>query len=122
MEKTREFIKKNCYVLVFLLILVLLLPSTIARPSQSDNETIALAMGIDKEEEKIKVSVQVLTPQSTISNNKSLQVISEEGSTVLEALNNLHIKIGSRIGFDHVSIVMLNEEASKDNVINYLDY
>lgn len=122
MKKVVEFLRRYCYTIIFVLISVLLLPPALVRPAQSESMSMVLAMAIDEEDEEMKVSLQILTPQSSISNNKGLQIISETGKSLLEVINKISVKLGSHIGFEHTTIIVFNEEMANKDVINSLDY
>lgn len=122
MKKVIKFLRRYCYTIIFVLISILLLPPALVRPAQSESMSMVLAMALDEENEEMKVSLQILTPQSSISNNKNLQLISETGTSLLEIINKISVKLGSHIGFEHTAIIVFNEEMANKDVINSLDY
>lgn len=122
MKKIVEFLRRYCYTIIFILIALLLLPSALVRPAQSESMSMVLAMAVDEENEEMKVSLQILTPQSSISNNKGLQIISETGTSLLETINKISVKLGSHIGFEHTAIIVFNEEMANKDILNTLDY
>lgn len=122
MKKVIEFLRRYCYTIIFLSISLLMLPPALVRPAQSESMSMVLAMAIDDENEKMKVSLQILTPQSSISNNKNLQLISDTGESLLEVINKISVKLGSHIGFEHTSIIVFNEDMAENDIINILDY
>lgn len=122
MKKIFNFLRRYCYTIIFIIISVLLLPPALIRPAQSESTSMVLAMAVDEEDEEMKVSLQILTPQSSISNNKNLQIVSDSGGSLLEVINKISVKLGSHIGFEHTAIIVFNEEMAKKDVINNLDY
>ena len=118
----RDFIKRHYYVIIFVAILIIFLPNTLTLPALTNTRAIITGMSIDKEGEEYKISLQLITPQSNISNNENLEIIDDTGSTILECFNNLSIKLGKTVGLEHTNIIILSNSLQNEDIMNFLDY
>ena len=117
-----KIIKKHYLVIIFSVLLVLFLPSSLIMPALTNTRAIITGMSIDKEENYYKISLQLITPQSDISNNENLEIISDTGSTIYECFNNLSIKLGKVVGLEHTNIIILSTSLEGEDVMNFFDY
>lgn len=120
--KIINFIKKYYFVIIFSALLIIFLPSTLVMPALTNTRAIITGMSLDKEEEDYKISLQLITPQSDISNNENLEIIDDTGSSILECFNNLSIKLGKVIGLEHVNIIILSSSLQNEDIMNFFDY
>ena len=117
-----KLIKKHYLVITFAILLVLFLPSSLVMPALTNTRAIITGMSIDKEGEDYKISLQLITPQSNISNNENLEIIDDSGSTIFECFNNLSIKLGKVVGLEHANIIILSSNLKDEDVMNFFDY
>lgn len=117
-----KLIKKYCFTIIFAVLIVLFLPNSLFLPALTNTRAIITGMSIDKENEEYKISLQLITPQSNISNNENLEIIDDTGSTIFECFNNLSIKLGKVVGLEHTNIIILSSSLADEDIMNFLDY
>jgi len=117
-----NLIKKHYLVIVFAFLMILFLPSSLFAPALTNTRAIITGMSIDKEGEDYKISLQLITPQSNISNNENLEIIDDTGSTIFECFNNLSIKLGKVVGLEHANIIVLSSSLQGEDIMNLFDY
>ena len=83
-----NFFKKHKYLIIISLFFLFMLPSTLSQPSQTDTRAIATGISIDKKEDKFNIAIQLITPQSNLSNNENIDIVEDEGDTFFECLHN----------------------------------
>ena len=113
-------IQKNKFLLVILILLIWLVPTTISVPEQSRTETIVIAVGIDKNEDEYEVSLQYIIPHASTS-SESLNMITEKGKNIDEAIQQINKELGKFSGFAHCRVLIFNDKAAEGNVTNILD-
>ena len=119
---SREFLKKHKYSIFIILFFLFLLPTSMGLPAQTDTRAIVTGISIDKEENGYNVALQLITPQSNISNNENLDIVEDNGETFYESLHNLSIKLGKVIGLEHTNVIILGNSLKDDDIMNILDY
>jgi len=117
-----KLIKKHYLIIIFIALLIIFLPSSLVMPALTNTRAIITGMSIDKEGEEYKISLQLITPQSDISNNENLEIINDTGSTVYECFNNLSIKLGKVVGLEHTNIIILSSNLQDEDIMNFFDY
>lgn len=117
-----NFFKKYYYVIIFAILLVMFLPRSLFTPALTDTRAIITGISIDKEEDEYTIALQLITPQSNISNNENLEIIEDSGTTIFECFNNLSIKLGKVVGLEHANIIILSSDLAGDDVMNLFDY
>lgn len=117
-----DFIKKHYYVIIFSILLIIFLPNTLIMPALTNTRAIITGVSIDKEEDEYTIALQLITPQSNISNNENLEIIEDTGNTILECFNNLSIKLGKVVGLEHANIIVLSTDLKDEDLMNILDY
>lgn len=122
MKKMTSFLKSHKYFLLLVFFFIFLLPSTIASPSQTDTRSIVTGISIDKQNENFLVALQVISPQSNLSNNENLQIVEDEGQTFYDCIASLSIKLGKFIGFEHANIIIFGESLQGEDCMNVLDF
>ena len=113
---------KNKIYFIFIICVCLLFPMAISLPSIANTSLVVVALGIDKVEDEYETSIMMLVPKQSGAFNQSLEVISAKGETVRQALNQLSIHTGKRIGLGHCGMIILNDEALKEDIMKSLDY
>lgn len=116
-----KYLWKNKILIVLLLLLTILFPSTISTPQQSRTENIVTAVGIDKNGEEYEVSIQYVIPYAD-SGEGTFKMSSAKGKTVGEAVETLSVQTGRLSGFAHCRALLFNQEASEDDMTSILDY
>ena len=122
MQKIKDYIISHKYFLVFLIFFVIMLPLTVSLPAQTDTRSIVTGVSIDKKDDKYSVGLQIISPQSNISNNENLQIVEDEGESFYNCIANLSIKLGKLIGFEHANIIILGESMADEDIMNILDF
>lgn len=111
---------KHKFSLVILLLIFWLVPTTISVPEQSRTETIVIAVGVDKKEEDFEVSLQYIIPHASTS-SESLNLVTEKGKSVDEAIQKINKELGKFSGFAHCRVLIFSDKVAEDNLTNVLD-
>ena len=115
-------LSKNKFLLVIIIAVFLLFPSAIGKSSIANTNVLVVAMGIDKIGQEYETSLMIIVPKQSGSFNQSLEVISAKGETVRQSLNQLSLHTGKRIGLGHCGMIIVNDEALKEDIVMVLDY
>lgn len=122
MKNLLNKIWKNSLWIFFLITTILFLPSSLSLHAQTNDRSIAIAIGIDKlQQQKYEVSAEIIVPRYETTYNQNAQVISAVGVNPMEAFNELSTHLGKILGLSHCSAVVLGESVKDDNLINLLD-
>lgn len=113
---------KNKIYFIFMICVLFLFPTAISLPSIANTSLVVVALGIDKIEDEYETSIMMLVPKQSGAFNQSLEVISAKGETVRQAMNQLSIHTGKKIGLGHCGMIILNDEALKEDILKSLDY
>ena len=116
-----RYLWKNKILIVILLLLIIMFPSSISIPQQSRTENIVTAVGIDKTGEEYEVSIQYVIPYAGDGEN-TFKMSSAKGKSVAEAIETLNVETGRLSGFAHCRALVFNKEASEENLTELLDY
>ncbi len=116
-----KYLWKNKILIVILLLLVIMFPSTISIPQQSRTENIVTAVGIDKNGDEFEVSIQYVIPYAGDGEN-TFKMSSAKGKSVAEAIETLSVETGRLSGFAHCRALVFNKEACEQNLTELLDY
>ena len=113
---------KNKIWLVFLLIILILLPSSISSHAQTEDRSIAIAVGFDKlENGDIEMTAEIVVPKYQTTYSQNAEVISASGKTSAEALVGLSVQTGKVIGLSHCSSFLFGKSLQNENIIEFLD-
>lgn len=116
-------IYQNRLLIVFIIFLIVLFPSSLSKKSMSNNNAIVIAVGIDKKEEKYTLSFQVVIPKQNNSFRESLLVLSSSGENLYDIYKKAETQIGKRIAFRHCQYIIVNEEVAKtEDMTKMLDF
>lgn len=118
----KNYLKTHKYFLLLIIVFVTMLPLTIATPAQTDTRAIVTGISVDKKEDKYLLGLQLVSPQSNISNNENLQVVEDEGDSFYDCIANLSIKLGKIIGLEHASIIIMGDKMVGEDAMNILDF
>lgn len=122
MSRIFKKIWKNNLWIFFLIITILFLPSSLSLHAQTNDRSIAIAIGIDKlAEQKYELSAEIVVPRYETTYNQNAQVISAIGANPTEAFNELSTHLGKILGLSHCSAVVLGQSVEDDNLINLID-
>lgn len=132
MKKFFKLILNNKILIAILLVVAIGLPTAIFKKAQGEETTIVVAVGIDKKEGKYQLSIQsanaLIKPTTTSSASASqseeskLEVIDDEGLSIADAINNIEIKTGRTLGFEHCHLIVLSDSVSAENCKTVLDF
>ena len=116
-----KYLWRNKLLILLLLLVVTMCPTTISLPEQSRTESIITAVGVDKKEDEYEITIQYVVPQSS-GGQENLKVTSGKGKSVGEVFESLNLELGKTLGFAHCRFLAFNDEAGKDNLTKILDY
>lgn len=119
---SKEFFKKHKYSIIIIIFFLIMLPTTIGLPSQTDTRAIVTGVSIDKSEDEFSVALQLITPQSNLSNNENIEIVEDKGDTFQACVNNLGIKLGKVVGFEHTNIIIIGDGVKGEDLMNIFDY
>ena len=133
MKKLLKLFLNNKILIVILLIIAIGLPTAIFKKAQGDETTIVIAVGIDREGDKISISIQsansLIKPTTTMATSQQqsgsqskLEVISQTGFSVADAISKLEDKTGKNLGFEHCHLIVLSDSIASENCVNILNY
>lgn len=113
---------KNILWIFFLVMMILLVPSSFSLHAQTEDRSIVIAMGIDKtEDDQYEVSIEFVVPRYATTYNKNAQVISAVGVNTTDAFVGLSLHVGRIIGLSHCSTVLIGESLKNDDIIEIID-
>ena len=118
----KQFFIKHKYSILLIIFFLLMLPSTIGLPAQTDTRAIVTGVSIDKQENEFNVALQLITPQSNLSNNENIEIVEDKGDTFYECVNNLAIKLGKVVGFEHTNIIIIGDGVKGEDLMNIFDF
>jgi len=91
-----------------------------------DDLATATAIGLDKTEEgKFRISIQVLNVNAVGKDAKDMSpvvVISEEATTIQEALRKMTTFLTHKLFFSHFQVLLIGEDLAKDGIEPYLNF
>ncbi len=122
MEKIKKYLSSHKYLIVLLIFFVIMVPITISMPAQTDTRAIVTGISIDKDNDDYVVGLQLISPQSNISNNENLQIVEDTGESFYDCIASLSIKLGKIVGFEHANIIILGNKLVGVDIMNVLDY
>ena len=107
---------------IFLLLIVFLIPTSLAKESDFSTHFICVGLGIDKNGDEYEFSAQVIVPEQKSAFTQKLQVYSAKGGTFQECTDNLNMHVGKLPGLAHCAYLVVNEEMLNGDLIPALDY
>ncbi len=109
-------------VIIFLLILA---PSQINLPKQTNTRAICTGLAIDSAEklpDGIMLTAQIVIPQAGGQYSPNNTLVSAEGENLLDAFTQLDYHIGKKVRLAHCGFILIGYEASQHNLAETLDY
>jgi len=118
----KQFFLSHKYFIIIFVFFIILLPQTIGLPAQTDNQAIVTGISVDKKEGNFNVALQLITPQSDLSKNENIEIVEDEGETFFRCIDNLSIKLGKTVGFEHTNIIIIGQSVEGEDIMNILDF
>ena len=122
MAKLLKILSRNKLFYAFLIMIIIMFPSTMYKQSDKDDTMIITTLGLDKKEDKLNVSALAVIPNSSQEISAKLELFEGDGKSIDEALNNISQNIGKEIGLAHCDCLLISKELAEDNITKYLDY
>jgi hypothetical protein len=105
--------------LIFVLFFV---PTALITPSAGTYTLIATAMGVDVKNNETIISIEYLNPGTDANISDSVAVISESGKNLPDALSNLSAKVGKKVGFENITVVLFADSFKDENLLESCNY
>lgn len=118
----RKKITKSKILIIFLVAVLLFVPSTINQPKQTDDRALVIAVGVDFEDEQYLLSLQILEPESSQTFKETLKVYSSTGKNMLECMQNVSVHLGRISGFGNTSAIVFGNDVAKQGITESLDF
>jgi len=122
MAKLIKTLSRNKLFYAFLILILIMFPSTFYMQSDKDNTMIVTTLGIDKKEDKLSISALAVIPNSSQEISAKLEVFEGEGKSIDEALEKISQNTGKDIGLAHCDCILISKDLTQDNITTYLDY
>lgn len=122
MLRPLKTLSRNKLFYVFAFLIVIMFPSTLYLQSDKDKTVVITTVGIDREEDEYNISLLAVIPKGSNDINANLEVFEAKGKSVAEALDNLSLNSGKKIGLAHCDCIIFSLEVAEDNVAMVLDY
>ena len=113
---------KNKVFMVLAILILITFPNTLYKQSDKDTTIVATSIGIEKKDDKYSVSILAVIPKGESDVNSNLEIFEGDGNTVAEALDNITLDIGRKIGLAHCDCIVFTEEIMQNNLTQILDY
>jgi len=113
---------KNKIFLVLTLLIVITFPNTLYKQSDKDTTIVATSIGVEMKQDKYNVCILAVIPKGGSDVNSNLEIFDAEGETISEALDNITLDIGRKVGLAHCDCIVFTEEIMKSNLTQILDY
>ncbi len=113
---------KNKVFMILAILILITFPNTLYKQSDKDTTIVATSIGIEKKDDKYSVSILAVIPKGESDVNSNLEIFEGDGNTVAEALDNITLDIGRKIGLAHCDCIIFTEEIMQNNLTQILDY
>lgn len=121
-KKSLKIALKSPIILIFALICVFMLPTSINTLSVAFRSAIAVAVGIDKNEiGQIELQVAINTSAESDNLAEHNYLLTSVGRTVADAFTNLDLEFGRSIKLGHTRFVMIGKGIGENDVVMLLD-
>lgn len=120
MKKLKHiFSPRQVIVWVFIILFAVTVPE-LTKPAMSQTEAIVTLMCVDEKQDKIHIALSVLSP----GQDKQAKYIFYDGvgDTLGEAVDNISVSIGKKIGFAQCEILAFGDNISEKGIVNSLDF
>lgn len=130
MKKILKYLRENKILYIILIIIALGFPTAVFKKAQGEQTTIVVAVGIDKKDGKYQVSIQsansLIKPMDSASvaggEEQKLEVIDGSGLSISDAINEIEIKTGRHLGFEHCHLIVMSDGVTTENCKSVLDF
>ena len=124
MLKAIKLVMRNKIFYVFALLIVIMFPSTLYMQSDKDNTLIVTTIGIDKDTNSgdYEITSLAVIPKGSDDVHANLELFKSKGSTVSEALDNMSLTTGKKVGLAHCDSLIFSIDVIKENLAKTLDY
>ncbi|MBE5757870.1 MAG: hypothetical protein E7345_02950 [Clostridiales bacterium] len=122
MKNIYKKIMRNKIFYVFLIIIVIMFPSTLYNESDKDRTLVVTSIGIDKEDNDYKLTVLAVIPKGSEDISANLEIFTSKGETIAEALDQASANTGKEVGLAHCDSIVLSQDILNDNISIILDY
>lgn len=117
-----KLVKKTPMILALIFILLFFFPTAIIAPSESVNNSIVTAVGIDKNENDYEVTLLTFVSYPNQTYSEKYQVLTSTGSSLSEALTKAGLQLGKNISLFHTHTAVLTQNMLQEDVVSSLDY
>ena len=115
-------IYKNKIFLVFAILILVTLPTTLYLQSDKDKTIVTSSIGIDLNNNEYEVTILAVIPKGGNDINSNLETFSSSGKSISEALDKISLDIGRKIGLAHCDSIIFSEKLMENNLTLILDY
>lgn len=120
MKKLKKIFKNKVFY-AMLLFMILFFPEAIMKDAEIDTKAVASAVGVDKTDEGVELSALVVVPNKSGS-SESVKLASSKGANIAEAISNMSMSFGKKLGLAHCEAVVFGEEAMYENLADQMDF
>ena len=113
---------KNKIFVVFAILIVITFPSTLYPQSDQDKTIVTSSIGIDEKDGKYDVTILAVIPKDGGDVSSNLELFNGTGKTISEALDDISLDIGKKIGLSHCDCIIFSEKLMQNNLAEVLDY
>lgn len=117
-----KILKRYNYLIILCIFSIIFFPKAVGLEAQGDSEAIVMAVGVDKVEQDFEVTIQVLLPSPGNQYKQEINTISAKADNVAEAINQLALRIGKRIGIAHCKVFVVSDSTKDENLVSIIDY
>lgn len=122
MKKSIKKFIKNKYFFIFAVLILIMLPSTLYMNSDKDDTMIITTIGIDKEDDKYNLTALAVIPKGSEDINSNLEVFQADGDNISEALDEIALDTGKKIGLAHCDCIIISQEIMDENITKLMDF
>lgn len=109
-------------VILYVILLVLFLPESIGKSSESVRNAIVTSVGLDKVDGEYEVSVLTFIPQAGQNYAEEYDIVSSRGEGISDALEKASLELGKKVYLYHVQTAVLGKSILAEDVASCLDY
>ncbi|MBQ9786259.1 MAG: hypothetical protein IJW25_02210 [Clostridia bacterium] len=117
-----KVLKYRIFVWIIVVFFIILAPSSFSTPSQIQEKSVVVGIGLDGHEQGLELSAQILIPEPGGNYSQKQVILNSAGKNFSNAVRNLEHQIGKTLGFAHCHIIILSDAILEQNVTQVLDY
>ncbi len=102
----------------------LLLPQSVTTPAQYGNTVFVVGLGIDKSDKQdgLSLSAQIVAAKPNAAASESYQIITSEGTDMIDAMDNMRKELGKLLGLSHCYVVVVSDDVCTEyNLLTIFD-